>query len=536
MNAKFETYKKAQESLPKQYHAIEVFGAGFENVGKNGAISTLALRPPAANEILVRIDALGICLSDIKIIKQGSAHPRLRGRDLASDPTVLGHEVSVTVVGVGDDWRDTFRVGTRHIIQADIYYQGLGYAFGYLIRGGMAEYAYLDERALTGDEGCYLMPVQDDTGYSQAALSEPWACVEMSYCLEERLMPQGDAILIVSDAPEKLQQAYPNATVIPRDPAQVPEASYDSIILQSPTPALVNALRKVLNKDAVLYLLGKPEEEGNVTLDIGGIHYQGHRYFGGGDTLEEVAAANRRNDFLPGGIALIIGGGGPMGQMHVQRALEHVAPPKRVVVNSRQRFRMEHVQQRFAALAQSNGVEMITLALEDLDGQEEMMQKLKDGAPDGYNDIVINAPDVQLVADAVALAADNAFVNVFAGVPVGTEIDLPLSALCRGVKIIGSSGSRIVDLQSVLDKVECGALNTNLSVAAIGGLNAARDGLAAVQKGALQGKAIIYPHIADLPLTPLEEVGKRLPEVAAAMTQEGAWTKKAEEILLEQLL
>ena len=79
----------------------------------------MRLREPKDNEILLRVDALGLCLSDIKIIKQGGDHPRLRGRDLA-----------------------------------DIYYEGVNFAFGYMIPGGLAQYSYLDERALDGDEGC----------------------------------------------------------------------------------------------------------------------------------------------------------------------------------------------------------------------------------------------------------------------------------------------------------------------------------------------------------------------------------------------
>ena len=117
--AKIDDYRNAKQPLPKQYRAWQVFGAGFENVGRDGKPTTIEMREPEDNEILIRVDVLGLCLSDIKIINQGSKHPRLRGRDLASDPTVLGHECSATVVAVGESWKDTFKIGQRYIVQAD---------------------------------------------------------------------------------------------------------------------------------------------------------------------------------------------------------------------------------------------------------------------------------------------------------------------------------------------------------------------------------------------------------------------------------
>jgi NADPH2:quinone reductase len=47
------------------------------------------------------VDACGICFSDIKILNLGGGHPRLRGRDLAREPIVMGHEVALTVEAVG---------------------------------------------------------------------------------------------------------------------------------------------------------------------------------------------------------------------------------------------------------------------------------------------------------------------------------------------------------------------------------------------------------------------------------------------------
>lgn len=536
MSSRLEAYRRAAGPLPSEYQAWQVFGAGLENVGRNGKPVTVPLREPADSEILLRVDVLGLCLSDMKIIAQGGNHPRLRGRDLAKNPTVLGHECAATVVKAGKQWADMFKPGERYIVQADIYHKGIGYAFGYLIPGGLAEYTYLDERALAGDEGCYLLPVRPETGYSQAALAEPWACVEMSYSLEDRLYPSGAAQLIVTDSPDTWRGRFPHADIIPRTLEGLTERKYDDIVVERPIPDMVTTLARLLNKHGAMFLVGKPAKSGLCTLDVGAIHYEDMRFYGGGDTLESIADANRRNDLLSGGCALFIGAGGPMGQMHVQRALEKRDGPDRIVVTDLDRARLDHILRRFQKLAEQRNAELFTLAPSDFDSQEAMNVRIRELAPRGYDDVVVLAPVPALVQQAVSLAADRAFVNVFAGLGIGTMAEIPLEALCRGIKIIGCSGSRIKDLRRVLELVESGALDTNRSVAAIGGLNAAHEGLRAVKDARFPGKTIIYTQIPDLPLLPLEAIPECLPDLRDKLSPEGAWTKEAEDALLEKYL
>jgi len=44
---------------------------------------------------------------------------------MRADPVVLGHEVCMTVVGVGDYLSGQYKPGDRFIIQADIYVKAL---------------------------------------------------------------------------------------------------------------------------------------------------------------------------------------------------------------------------------------------------------------------------------------------------------------------------------------------------------------------------------------------------------------------------
>ncbi|HOQ89557.1 MAG TPA: alcohol dehydrogenase catalytic domain-containing protein, partial [Candidatus Hydrogenedentes bacterium] len=534
--SKLEAYKRADAPLPETYRAWWVYGAGLENVGRDGKPVEKTLRPPQDNEVLVRVDALGLCLSDMKIIAQGSAHPRLRGRDLSTDPTVLGHECACTLVAAGAQWKDKFFPGQRFIVQADIYYKGVNDAFGYMIPGGLGEFSYLDHRALDGDEGCYLLPVQPHVGYSQAALAEPWACVEMSYSVEDRVIPKpGGQMLIVSTNPNAWAGRYPHARFV-KHGEDLPEGGgWDDIIIENPTPALLERCAEQLNIGGCVFLIGDPVEDGYVSLDVGAVHYQNKRYYGG-ISMEDIAARCRRQDLLPGGASLFIGAGGPMGQMHVQRAIEKQNTSSRVVATDLDRGRLNHIERRFGSLARQRGVEFITLCPADFASPEAYDQKVRElGGPGGYDDVCVLVPVPALVRQAIDLAGNHALANLFAGIPTGTRAQVLLSRLCKGVKMVGTSGSRISDLRRILSLVEAGELDTNRSVAAIGGLEAAHDGLRAVKEARFPGKTVIYPQISGLPLMTLEEVAVRFPSVGAKMSAEGSWTVEAEAQLLEEL-
>ena len=76
----------------------------------------------------------------------------------------------------------------------------------------------------------------------------------------------------------------------------------------------------------------------------------------------------------------------------------------------------------------------------------------------------------------------------------------------------------------MLRKVVTRQLDTNLSVAAVTGLDGAIDGIRAVEKNTMPGKIMVYPSLKGLKLTPLTELSPAVPL--------GQWTKSAEEALL----
>jgi hypothetical protein len=127
--------------------------------------------------------------------------------------------------------------------------------------------------------------------------------------------------------------------------------------------------------------------------------------------------------------------------------------------------------------------------------------------------------------------------NVFAGVARGTMVNLDVSDVYRNdVRYIGHSASSVDDLRFTLQQAEGRQLSPNRAVAAVGSLNAARDGLQAVKDTIFPGKVVIFPHIKELPLTPLSELKEKMPTVYAKLKDGREWTVEAEQEFLELML
>jgi hypothetical protein len=141
-------------------------------------------------------------------------------------------------------------------------------------------------------------------------------------------------------------------------------------------------------------------------------------------------------------------------------------------------------------------------------------------------------PVPQLVARAILESADNALINIFAGIPAATiqEIDLDM-VIEKRIFMFGTSGSVLRDMRVVLERVESGRLDTNVSVDAISGMAGAVEGIRAVENRALAGKIIVFPQLHDVGLIRLDGLGENFPTVAAKL-RDGRWTREAEEELM----
>jgi len=567
---KLEAYRRGAEPLKDSNRFWPLYGAGLENLGRDGKPIEEPLPRYGPDELLVRHDACGLCFSDIKVIRLGQGHPRIF-RDIQRDPVVLGHEISLTVIGVGDNLKEQYAVGDRFIVQADIWKDGVNLAYGYMLRGGLSQYNVIDETILDGDQGNYLLPVEPQTGYAESALTEPWACVTAAYGLTYRTGLKDDGTAWVIGTPDAVGKEYtisagfdrashPARLMLSNVPARFeawlrtraaelgtevldvddldapPFTPVDDIVLLAPYPELIERVSPHLAHLGVCALIGDKAMTRKVSVDIGRVHYDRWVYVGG--TTPDVAQAYSqvpvRSSLRPGGVAWFVGAGGPMGRMHVQRAIQVPGSPATIVCTDVSDMRLGDLCTTFKGEAEAKGIEFICLNPTDREAYEAGMARFR---VSGFDDIIVLAPVAPVIADSATWLAPQGVMNVFAGVARGTMADLDLAdSYLKQARVIGHSASSIEDLRLMLYQAETGTLSPNRSVAAVGSLGAAHDGFQAVMDTSFPGKVVIYPQIKELPLTALADLKEVLPTVFAKLKDGREWTNEAEEEFLRVML
>ncbi|MDA1372778.1 MAG: zinc-binding dehydrogenase [Proteobacteria bacterium] len=133
-----------------------------------------------SNEVLLKVNAAGICGTDLRILKSG--HRRIPD----GARIVLGHEVSGEIAGVGSQviWP---KVGMRISVAPNM---GCGYcgrcvqgftqlcgnyfSFGVVIDGAFAQYMRIPSAAI---EQGNLAEIAEHVTYEEAAMVEPLSCV-----------------------------------------------------------------------------------------------------------------------------------------------------------------------------------------------------------------------------------------------------------------------------------------------------------------------------------------------------------------------
>lgn len=130
------------------------------------------------DEILAKIIANSICMSDFKAMEQGAAHKRIP-KDVDKNPIILGHEFCGEILEIGSKWKDKYEVGMKFTIQPALNYKGSldapGYSYPYT--GGNATHIILPQEVMELDA---LLPYHGE-GYFLGALAEPISCVVGTY-------------------------------------------------------------------------------------------------------------------------------------------------------------------------------------------------------------------------------------------------------------------------------------------------------------------------------------------------------------------
>lgn len=570
MKQKFNKYHKASDPIPSHQYLWPLYGAGFENLGKNGQLIKVPVPQPSADELLVRHDAVGLCFSDIKVISLGQSHPRIY-KNMQTDPVILGHEVAMTVVKVGENLKTHYKPGDRFIIQADIFINGVGYAYGYELQGGLSQYTIIDRRVLNGDAGSYLLPVQSSTGYAESALTEPWACVTASYSVQHRTSIKAGGTLWIVGTEDVTDRGYhfsqgmdesihPARILLSRvpqtfsdwirqrttdlgisvdeilDPTQPSVELVDDIVILGSDHDLVELVSPHLAVNGVLALVTEKPFERKVQMDVGRIHYNYWTVVGGTSTdiSQAYVSVPIRQGLKSGGRTWFLGAGGPMGQMHVQRALQSLDHPGSILCTDLSDMRLQDLDKNFSEEACTKGIDWLCLNPGKSEAYQEQLHQFQKG---GFDDIVVLVPVPAIISEAADHLAPGGVMNIFAGVNRGVMASLDLNRIVfEGLRYTGQSGSSIEDLRSMLHQAEAGTLSPNRSVAAIGSLSTAKEGLMALKNATYPGKVVIFPQIKNFPLTSLPELEEKLPTVYAKLKDKREWTVEAEQEFLQLML
>lgn len=486
---------------------------------------------PGPHQILAKVEVTGLCFSDLKLLKQFDGHVRKSEvvthlpaavlREVPSyvpgrQPTVPGHETVVRIVATGERVKSV-KTGERRLVQTD--YRWLrtansASAFGYNFEGALQEYVLMDERVITSPEGeSMLLPASADLSASAIALVEPWACVEDSYVVRERQGPKPGGRLL------EIRADSFDASML----ARIEDESIDDLVFHGADAGLLEQLFPKVAKGGLVNIVQHGKKFGRpVITPVGRVHYGGVRITGttGSNPAAGYKSIPATGEIRRDDVIQVVGAGGPMGTMHVIRNLCSAVPGIKVFAGDMSDERLAQLRNIAEPLAAAHRVPFTTY------------HAVNAPAPGPFSYIALMVPAPGLVAQSIEQAASRAIINIFAGIPAHVTHPVNLDAyVAKQAYFIGTSGSTIEDMRIVLQKVTDRTLDTNLSVAAISGLDGAIDGIRAVEHQRIAGKILVYPSCRGLPLTPLDQLDQRHPEVAALLKQ-GTWTKEAEQKLL----
>jgi threonine dehydrogenase-like Zn-dependent dehydrogenase len=387
-------------------------------------------------------------------------------------------------------------------------------AFGYVIDGGLQQY-----NVVSGELLDFLIKVPAEAvrerGMFALSLSEPLACVERGLDLVYRDAPDPEGRMLVwadanarrfsfgglTDLPAQVVLFEEDGTCrVVRDALEARgihvrvvegpeklEGPFDDILIVSDDEQVIESVvawgEHRLREFGIIALLGDPKA-GEVPVDIGLAHYS--RTLIVGSHRADVRDAYARNTAFG-----------------LRNVGETARRPGKVIAAEIRPDRLEKLRRMAAWLNAQETIRVIDTSRglphpDPLPGGEGERLGPVDHA-------VLLCDDTRAFQEAVGLLADGGIVNAFAGLK-GETVTVSLRDLCvRGIRVIGHSGVTFDIHERALRKVLAGDVDLAPVVSAVGGIDAAWDGLRAADARTLPGKTVLYQDI-DMPLTPLDRL------------------------------
>ncbi len=159
-------------------------------------------------EIVIKLEACGICAGDIKAYKGAPSFWGTGGQPkYMKEPVIPGHEFVGHIVELGEGVKGDFKIGDRVISEQivpcwECMFCRTGrhwmcqkhdlYGFQNNVNGGMAEYMKFTKEAI-------VFHVPDDIPIEDAILIEPYACSK--HCVDRSLMTNEDVVVLSGAGP-----------------------------------------------------------------------------------------------------------------------------------------------------------------------------------------------------------------------------------------------------------------------------------------------------------------------------------------------
>lgn len=477
----------------------------------------VAVPQPGPDEVVAKVEAVSICSSDVKIVQLGADHPLFSQRDTLSD-AILGHEVCLRVHAVGKNHDDTFTRGQRLGLQPAMRVDGTRRIFGMDLPGGFAQYLVLGREALAD----YVFAVPESLSAAEISLLEPYACVERAFHANCRQTfdQSGRALFVLGPDADQYATAIPlswrELTIVDAnegEPRQIPAFLHDLLFQSEKLENLSTAFDDIIALGEIdaetlskipplvaergLFLQARQTAVAATAIDPARVHYHSLAFIGTkSHTFTDALSHDaQRFDVRPGGTALVHGAGGAMGRIHVHRLLQLKNGPSVVIASSRKGSRLEDLLTDFEPVARQSDRRLVVVS------NDKLAETIAALAPNGVDDAVVVAPNVDAVAVAAGFLASDGLLSVFAGFPFGGEIDFDLSGIAvTGKRLTGSTGCTVADMQGVLARVLSGELDVLANVRAVAGLDALPEAFLEVNRGVVSGKIVIYPQSPEEPL------------------------------------
>lgn len=238
-----------------------------------------------------------------------------------------------------------------------------------------------------------------------------------------------------------------------------------------------------------------------------------------------------------GGTMALLGATGPMGFLAIDFAIHGPKKPSVLVVTGRTQEKLDMAARLYTVEeAKKQGVSLIYVNTRDLDDVNAELRKYSEK---GFDDVMIFAPNEEMVTYGTKMLAYDGCLNFFSG-PADQEFSAKVNFYhvhYDSTHFVGTSGGNTKDMKQSIELIEKKIVNAAKIATHILGL----DHVAEVTKALPElggGKKIVYTH-KKFPLTEVDKIGEKsdnefINELKLILESHGdLWSDEAERYFLQ---